>query len=81
MKLFYNYKDIMDILNFSDSKAYEIIRIINKKQEQKGFRTEKGRVLVRAFEEEYGIERDDKNVEKNKVLSTNGSISSYDFRG
>ena len=31
MKLFYTYKDIMEILNFSDSKAYEIIRQINAK--------------------------------------------------
>ena len=81
MKLFYNYQDIMKILNFSDSKAYEIIRQINAKLRNQGLRTEKGRVLVRAFEEEYGIERDDKNVRENKVLSTNDSVISYDFRG
>ena len=81
MKLFYTYKDIMEILNFSDSKAYEIIRQINAKLRNQRLRTEKGRVLVRAFEEEYGIERDDKNVRENKVLSTNDSVSSYDFRG
>lgn len=81
MKLFYNYQDIMKILNFSDSKAYEIIRQINAKLRNQGLRTEKGRVLVRAFEEEYGIERDDKNVRKNKINTTNCSISSYDARG
>ena len=81
MKLFYTYKDIMKILNFSKCKAYDIIRKINATQEQKGFRTEKGRVLIKAFEEAYGIERDDKNVEKNKVLSTNSSVIRYDFRG
>ena len=81
MKLFYTYKDIMNILKFKKCKAYDIIREINATQEQKGFRTEKGRVLIKAFEEAYGIERDDKNVEKNKVLSTNSSVSSYDFRG
>ena len=81
MKLFYNYKDIMKILNFSDSKAYEIIRQINAKLKNQGLRTEKGRVLVRAFEEEYGIERDEKNVRKNKINTINHSISSYDARG
>ena len=81
MKLFYNYQDIMKILNFSDSKAYEIIRQINAKLRNQGLRTENGRVLVRAFEEEYGIERDDKNVRENKVLSTNSSVIHYDFRG
>lgn len=81
MKLFYNYQDIMKILNFSDSKAYEIIRQINAKLRNQGLRTEKGRVLVRAFEEEYGIERDDKNVRKNKINTTNCSFSSNDVRG
>lgn len=81
MKLFYNYQDIMNILNFSDSKAYEIIRQINAKLRNQGVRTEKGRVLVRAFEEEYGIERDDKNVRKNQINTTNCSVSSYDARG
>ena len=57
MKLFYTYKDIMKILKFSKSKAYDVIREINASQEQKGFRTEKGRVLIKAFEEAYGIER------------------------
>ena len=57
MKLFYTYKDIMKILNFSKSKAYDVIREINASQEQKGFRTEKGRILIKAFEEAYGIER------------------------
>jgi len=28
-KLFYTYKDIMEILNYSESKAYEIIKILN----------------------------------------------------
>lgn len=54
-KLFYTYKDIMEILNFSETKSYEIIRILNKKIEKQGFRTEKGRVLKSFFEEEYGI--------------------------
>ena len=57
MKLFYTYKDIMKLLNYSKSKAYDIIRMINTKQEQKGFKTEKGRVLIKAFDEFYGIER------------------------
>lgn len=65
MKLFYTYKDIMNILKFKKCKAYDIIREINATQEQKGFRTEKGRVLIKAFEEAYGIERGNKNVEEN----------------
>lgn len=81
MKLFYTYKDIMKILKFSKCKAYDIIREINATQEQKGFRTEKGRVLIKAFEEAYGIERDERNVKEDKVLSTNGSFSNYGFRG
>lgn len=80
MKLFYNYQDIMKILNFSDSKAYEIIRQINAKLRNQGLRTEKGRVLVRAFEEEYGIERDEKNVREDKINTTNCSISSNGIR-
>ena len=78
MKLFYNYKDIMKILNFSKCKAYEIIREINARQEQKGFRTEKGRVLVKAFEETYGIERGGGN-EKSNQLFTDGGGSSVNF--
>lgn len=62
MKLFYDYKDVMKILHYSKCKAYEIIRKINATQEQKGFRTEKGRVLIKAFDEAYGIERGNKNV-------------------
>lgn len=54
-KLFYTYKDIMEILKFSETKAYEIIRILNKKLEKQGFKTEKGRVLRSFFEEEYGV--------------------------
>lgn len=81
MKLFYTYKDIMKILKFSKCKAYEIIRQINAKLRNQGLRTEKGRVLVRAFEEEYGIERDDENVRKNQINTTNCSFSSNDVRG
>lgn len=80
MKLFYTYKDIMKLLDYSKSKSYDIIKEINAKLRNQGVRTEKGRVLVRAFEEEYGIERDDKNVRKNKINTTNCSISSYDAR-
>lgn len=65
MKLFYTYKDIMKLLDYSKSKAYDIIRKINATQEQKGLRVEKGRVLIKAFDEAYGIERGNKNVEEN----------------
>ena len=61
-KLFYTYKDIMELLDFSQTKAYEIIRILNKKLEAEGKRTEKGRVLKSFFEKEYGIERGVQNV-------------------
>lgn len=80
MKLFYTYKDIMNILKFKKCKAYDIIREINATQEQKGFRTEKGRVLIKAFEEAYGIERDDKNVRENQSNIANNSVNSYGFR-
>ena len=56
-KMFYSYKDIMELLDYSKSKSYEIIRILNKKLEAEGKRTEKGRVLKSFFEKEYGIER------------------------
>lgn len=56
-KLFYSYKDIMELLEFSKSKAYEVIRILNIELEQKGFKTEKGRVLKEYFEKRYGLER------------------------
>ena len=55
--MFYSYKDIMELLDYSKSKSYEIIRILNKKLEAEGKRTEKGRVLKSFFEKEYGIER------------------------
>ena len=49
MKLFYTYKDIMRLFNYSKSKSYDIIREINTKLNNQGLRTEKGRVLVKAF--------------------------------
>lgn len=57
MKLFYTYKDVMRILNYSESKAYDIIKEINAKLKMQGLRTEKGRVLVSAFNEFYGIKK------------------------
>jgi hypothetical protein len=47
----------MELLEFSKSKAYEVIRILNIELEQKGFKTEKGRVLKEYFEKRYGLER------------------------
>ncbi len=65
MKLFYTYKDIMRLFNYSKSKSYDIIREINTKLNNQGLRTEKGRVLVKAFEETYGIERGGGNEKNN----------------
>jgi len=72
-KLFYTYKDIMEILNYSESKAYEIIKILNKKLEKQGFRTEKGRVLKSFFEEEYGINQ------KSPLINTSVDTSQIDL--
>lgn len=58
MKLFYTYKDIMKLLDYSKSKAYGIIREINVNLSNKGIRTEKGRVLISAFNEAYGIKKE-----------------------
>lgn len=58
MKLFYTYKDIMKLFNYSKSKAYDIIREINTKLSNQGLKTEKVRVLVSAFNEEYGIKKE-----------------------
>lgn len=56
-KMFYSYKDIMELLSYSKTKSYEIIKELNKKLEAEGKRTERGRVLKSFFEKEYGIER------------------------
>lgn len=61
MKLFYTYRDIMELLNYSKSKSYDIIREINTKLNNRGLRTEKGRVLVSAFNEFYGIKKEPQN--------------------
>lgn len=58
MKLFYTYKDIMKLFDYSKSKAYDIIREINAKLSNQGLKTEKGRVLVSAFNEAYGIKKE-----------------------
>ena len=61
MKLFYTYEDIMKLLHYSKSKAYNIIKEINTKLNNQGLRTEKGRVLVSAFNEFYGIKKEPQN--------------------
>ena len=80
MKLFYTYKDIMELFGYSKSKAYDIIKEINFKLRNQGIRTEKGRVLVSAFEKEYGIERGVSN-EKNNQLFADDSGRGVDFSG
>lgn len=52
-KLFFNVKDIMEILEVSQTKAYDIIRMLNKELENKSYIIIHGRVPVKYFEERF----------------------------
>ena len=54
-KWFYEYNDVMRIMNVKEGKAYEIIRKLNEELREKGFLTQRGRVNIKYFNERYNI--------------------------
>lgn len=55
--LFVKADDIAEILNISQSKAYSIIKKLNKELDEKGYRTINGRVSTKYFMEQfYGMD-------------------------
>ncbi|MCD7740698.1 MAG: transcriptional regulator [Ruminococcus sp.] len=54
-KLFYNAKDISQIMQISDSKAYKIIATLNKELEGSGFITVHGKVNRIYFQQRFNI--------------------------
>ena len=54
-KWFYEYNDVMRIMNVKEGKAYEIIRKLNEELREKGFLTQRGRVNINYFNERYNI--------------------------
>ena len=55
-KFFYNNKDIQEILQVKESKAYKVMQQLNKELRQKGFLTKQGVVNAKYFNERYGLE-------------------------
>ena len=55
-KYFYNNKDIQEILQVKESKAYKVMQQLNKELRQKGFLTKQGVVNAKYFNERYGLE-------------------------
>lgn len=51
MKQFYTVNDVMRILQVKESKAYKIIRELNRKLEEKGYIVVAGRISKRYFDE------------------------------
>ncbi len=55
-KFFSNNKDIQEILQVKESKAYKVMQQLNKELRQKGFLTKQGVVNAKYFNERYGLE-------------------------
>jgi hypothetical protein len=54
-KKYFRCKDVMQLLEVSEGKAYAIMRALNKELNQKGFLTVSGRVPRKYFEERFNI--------------------------
>lgn len=50
-KRFYNVEEVMAMLGVQRSKAYEIIRILNRELKDKGYIVIEGKVAKRYFDE------------------------------
>lgn len=50
---YYKSDDIVNILHVSKSKAYKIMRQLNKELEDKGYLTIRGRVSKKFFQEKF----------------------------
>ena len=55
-KQFVNVRDVMEVCDVSESKAYSILRTLNSELSERGFITIPGRVPKAFFEEKvYGV--------------------------
>ncbi|MBR6084559.1 MAG: hypothetical protein IKP61_02960 [Spirochaetales bacterium] len=54
-KNFYFAKDIEEMLDVKETKAYQVIVTLNQELEEKGFMTFKGRVLASCFRQRVGL--------------------------
>lgn len=52
-KKFYFVQDVMQMLCVKESKAYQIIRMLNKELKERGYITIDGRVPIKYFQEKY----------------------------
>lgn len=52
-KLFLNVEDVKSILQVSQTKAYDVIRMLNKELEAQGYLIICGRVPVKYFQERF----------------------------
>ena len=59
MKTYLTSKDIAEVLNISEQKAYALIRELNKELKAKGYLIIRGRTPRKYFEERLCIERGD----------------------
>lgn len=50
---YYFVKDIMDMLDVKETKAYQIIKILNNELNEKGYITVSGRISKKYFDERY----------------------------
>jgi len=65
MASFLRVRDVMELLDISQSTAYRIMRNINKELETKGYETLSGRVSKKRFREkfyDYDCEENEKKV-------------------
>ncbi len=53
LPLFLRVQDVMKLMSCSQSRAYLVIRSLNKELEDKGFLTIAGRISRQYFEERY----------------------------
>lgn len=51
MQTYYTCKDVMELLGICQTKAYEVIRQLNKELQAKGYITVRGKVSKKYFEE------------------------------
>ena len=52
-KWFYEYNDVMRIMNVKEGKAYEIIRSLNVELKEKGFYVLQGKINKDYFEQRF----------------------------
>lgn len=48
-KLFLDVKDVMEIMQVSDGKAYEIIRMLNSELKEQGYLVVQGKINTKYF--------------------------------